>query len=44
MPMCAAKRRSRVVTCNQTVKFADLLTRAQALGAACLATGSLYTL
>ena len=27
------------VTCNQTVKFADLLTRAQALGAACLATG-----
>ncbi len=27
------------VTCNQTVKFADLLTRARALGAACLATG-----
>ncbi len=27
------------VTCNQTVKFADLLTRAKALGAACLATG-----
>lgn len=27
------------VTCNQTVKFADLLTRAQALGATCLATG-----
>ena len=27
------------VTCNQTVKFADLLSRAKALGAACLATG-----
>ncbi len=31
------------VTCNQTVKFADLLTRAQALGAACLATGHYIT-
>lgn len=27
------------VACNQTVKFADLLSRAKALGAACLATG-----
>ena len=27
------------VACNQTVKFADLLSRARALGAACLATG-----
>ena len=27
------------VTCNQTVKFADLLARARQLGAACLATG-----
>ena len=27
------------VACNQTVKFADLLSRSRALGAACLATG-----